>query len=50
MSETDDSARKARFEATLNAINKASKVENAPAVSDEELNRLIKEAIKNATA
>jgi hypothetical protein len=50
MSEPNNPERKERFEATLRAINNASTVENAPPISDEQLNKLIKEAIKRSTA
>ena len=50
ISEPASLERKERFEATLRAINNASNVENAPSISDEQLNKLIKEAIKNSTA
>lgn len=50
MSEPDSAERKERFEATLSAISNASNVENAPSISDEQLNKLIKKAIKSSTA
>lgn len=49
ISEPDSVARKQRFEATLSAISSAAKVENAPSISDEQLNELIKKAIKIST-
>ena len=48
-SEPDSTARKERFEATLSAINSASRAGNPPSISDEELNELIKKAIQNST-
>jgi hypothetical protein len=50
MSEPNNPERKERFEATLRAINNASTVENAPRISDEQLNKLIKEAVKRSAA
>ncbi len=46
----DNLARKARFEATLNAIRAASVTENSPpAISDEQLNVLIKKARRTSS-
>jgi hypothetical protein len=50
IAEPDSPERQERFEATLSAIRSASNVANAPSISDEQLNQLIKAAIKHSTA
>jgi hypothetical protein len=48
--EQDEAARKARFAATIEAINHAAEAENASPISDEQLNELIKKATRSSTA
>lgn len=48
-SEQDDVARRERFEATLSAIGNASNAENAPSISDEQLDKLIKRALRSSS-
>ena len=50
VSEQDDAARRERFEATLGAIDDAPNAENASPISDEQLNKLIKKAIRSSNA
>ena len=46
----ENTAGRERFAATLNAISRASKAQKAPAISDEQLNRLIEKARKSSPA
>ncbi len=46
-SEPDDARRRERFEATLSAVRNASKEKDVPSISNEQLDRLIKKALRS---
>lgn len=49
-SEPNEADRSERFKTTLDAINNAAEAEIVPTISEEELDKLIRKAIRNSTA